>query len=218
MNVLLRSIAAMVVVLISCNSSRAGFVTFANSGFEFSNGLAPTPTTPLFLGDDDQNAGDLTAWGVSNSATPALEWVHASGLAFEGNRFLSLRQEGYTPIVFQTIDSLDIGEEYTFSFAYGNAVNSVSGLKVWINGDTPTFFSNSGGTFSSVNWQIHSVTFLATSSSAIISFQATSASNEPYSVLLDGVVPEASSLILWGTGLALGSVLMEARRRRMSIA
>ncbi len=77
---------------------------------------------------------------------------------------------------------------------YGNLTTKQSTLLVFVDDQKFTF--NHGGSQTGL-WQLATVTFTASDASAIVAFRADAGQNSN-SVLLDGVVPEASSLILWG--------------------
>jgi hypothetical protein len=228
----------------------------SNGGFEqTSNGdnkMAYLQTTPTgwSLAAIDQNS---VQWGIagtysfvmtSPTATVnapiggAFSMVAGDGSPDGGNLFAATSQSGSSGLqqLFQTINGLTVGNEYTLSFYEG--LGQRSGYTGATSGSWDVLFGNENYTSPTVNnpsggftgWTQRSTTFTASSSSQQLMFTFVGSSLESFPVgVLDGVwlgepspapVPEIDPAS-FGSALALvvGALgILERRARKLLVA
>lgn len=131
---------------------------------------------------------------IGNSLLPALD----------GFQQLELDSTGNTAIA-QTVTT-DAGHHYTLSFGYaarpGVAAGS-NGIEVLFNGSVIDSITGSGVGLTSLIWQVHTYTLVATGSTSTIGFRAIGTSDS-LGGLIDrvGLVPEPSTALLFGIAAA----------------
>lgn len=191
-----------------------------NGGFETDVVLNPCCTTVP--------PGPLTDW----TATPNVNLVNGTfgsnpfqNLAYQGVQYLDLVGEGGTGSISQTF-ATTIGQTYNLTFAYSHnlfdgtpsasAFYSIVGAVSSFSGTV----THSSGTNSNLNWLIFSQNFVASGTSATLSF-VSGLGGDNEGVLFDGIVvsavPEPSmwAMMLFGFG-AIGFALR--RRKSLTLA
>jgi Protein of unknown function (DUF642) len=167
----------------------------------------------------------LDSWNPSNVDIVSSLGAPGNAPAYQGVQYLDLVGTGpdgtelSTGTISQTFGTV-VGETYTLSFAYANnpwststasASVSVDGLSGSVTHDTSTT--------ADLNWLIYTNTFVATSSSATLTFTETVGANNG-GVLLDAVsvtgVPETSTWAMMLAGFG-GLGLLGYRARRASV-
>jgi hypothetical protein len=208
------------VVTAAMFASSASFAAnlIQDGGFESPNIGAiwyQTFTTP-FDGWTPTNVDIVSSLGAPGGA-PAYEGVQyldLVGTALDGT-------ELSTGTISQTFATV-AGRTYTLSFAYANNPwsTSTASASISVDGlsDAVTHNTSSAG---DLNWSTYTNTFVATSSSATLTFNETVGSNNG-GVLLDGVsvagVPEASTWAMMLAGFAGLSFLGFRARRTLALA
>jgi hypothetical protein len=166
----------------------------------------------------------LDSWTPSNVDIVSSLGAPGNAPAYQGVQYLDLVGTGpdgtelSTGMISQTFGTV-AGQTYTLSFAYSNnpwststasASVSVDGLSGGVTHDTSTT--------TDLDWLTYTNTFVATSSSATLTFIETVGSNNG-GVLIDAVsvagVPEASTWAMMLAGFA-GLSLLGYRARRAS--
>lgn len=129
--------------------------------------------------------------------------------------------------ISQTVNGLIAGHKYTVSFYWGNTQllnrqgNTTEYLKVSLGNSSQDTVTNSIGTHGWSGWAHVSMTFIADSTSDVLSFLSIGTPNSlPPFAVLTGVsmhaVPEPPELALFGGGLlGLGLLTVFARRRAL---
>jgi len=183
------------------NITATGWTT-TGYNFVFTSGEADT------TGATGSN-GNLKLWGPGDGAANGLPATSPDG----GNYLAADGAYGVSPIS-QTVDGLLPGESYTVGFYWAGAQqynfngNTTEEWTVSLGGQsfsTPIVDDTSHGF---TGWQYQTFTYVATSSSEVLSFLATGTPNgtPPFS-LLDGVTlvaaPEPGTWVLMLGGLAV---------------
>lgn len=211
--------------------------TFCAAGTQaiplISNGSFESPTvTPGSFQDFLSGSSALIGWTVVGNAGTEVSIVSTtftqSGFSFvaeDGSQWLDLTGDGtnnMTEGVAQTV-ATNVGHLYSLSFWIGNVVNpggpfgTTSTVGVSENGTSLGNFTNSGGVGTlTLNWEMFSTTFVATSASTTLQFLNGDSSSDN-SNGLDNIslsdqgsigtsTPEPASLILLASGVlsALG--------------
>jgi len=222
---MLRSLfIAAAIALVPGSASAADLV--ANGGFEAPDIVDSCCNTVP--------SGALPGWGVDFGNVNVVNGTFASSngnLAFAGDQYLDLVGQGGIGSISQVVSTV-AGQAYNLTFAYSH--NLFAGLaeataSYAIEGLTG-IISHSGGSNADLNWQTFSGSFVASGSSATLTFtNLTGAANE--GVFLDavsiteaqigqtGAVPEPSVWLtmLLGFG-ALGGALRARRQPKASFA
>lgn len=193
-------------------AAQANLIT--NGSFETGTFLPPSNQTMTLA----PGSTSLTGWTVVDDS---IAWIGVGDPwsldALSGDRFLDLSDySAGAPFggVSQSIATV-AGGEYTVTFALGssNRWGRPSALKVTAGGTSATFTSATTGTNN--DWDIHSMTFIATGATTNITFTGVSGAN--YIGLDDVVVtgvpePESALLVLAGAGV----LVVRSRRQRRS--
>jgi Protein of unknown function (DUF642) len=216
----LRAAVALATTLAASASFAANLVQ--DGGFEtpdIGDAWYQTFTSPFPIPVDSWNPSNVdivSSLGAPGNA-PAdqgLQYLDLVGTGLDGT-------ELSTGMISQTFGTV-AGQTYTLSFAYANnpwststasASVSVDGLSGSVTHDTSTT--------TDLNWLIYTNMFVATSSSATLTFMETVGANNG-GVLLDAVsvtgVPEASTWAMMLAGFAGLSVLGYRARRGSTLA
>ena len=143
--------------------------------------------------------------------------------AFAGNQSLDLDGSN-SGSISQTL-ATTAGTSYTLSFEYSNNPFVVLGATALATatvsvGGTTSLFTHSGATTANMNYTLFTESFVASSTSTVLTFTSLDPSTSNGGIVLDAVsvnaatVPEPSSLALVG----LGSILALARFRGRNAA
>ncbi|HEV2568727.1 choice-of-anchor C family PEP-CTERM protein [Sphingomonas sp.] len=202
-------ISALVAVTLP---AAAGAVTIANGSFE--NGIDPGSFTTLGAGSNG-----ITDWTVLGGS---VDYIGSYWQASDGVRSVDLSGNAIGTLG-QVVTGLTAGQSYTVTFDVSR--NPDGGVTprtgVFTAGGQTFNFSYSDATSNRANmkWETVSYSFLATGSSALISFASDSSGGCCFGPALDNVriaaVPEPASWAMMIGGFAL---LGAAARRRRSNA
>jgi hypothetical protein len=187
----------------STNSGSYSFVFVAGNNLATSTQLNP------------QGAYSLSLWDQSNAGNGFTD------AGATGGNFIAIDGDvGHNGAVTQTISNLRVGQTYNVSFAWAGAQQysytgvSVDTLKVGFGSSSVTTGPVTVASKGFSGWINQTYTFVATSSSQVLSFLATGSSAVPPFILISNVsvtVPEPASAALVASGLFAVAVL---RRRR----
>jgi hypothetical protein len=193
------------------------------------NGSFETPAAPVG-GTAIYGAGStaITGWTVVGVGSDSVALVSTSftqsGVTFQaqdGQQWIDLAGNASNALTSGATQSIATvpGGLYSVSFYVGSADDNVnnfffpSTIDLSINGGPRVHFTNPIAPPNMLNWQQFIVPFVATGSSTSLTFYNGGASNNFLSaldnVVVEGVVPEPSSVILTG----LGAIGFLGRRR-----
>jgi choice-of-anchor C domain-containing protein len=211
-------IAAIVVVCflfgMGVNSSLAAIVL--NGSFEEGNYVPNSSGFETLINGNT----DITGWTVTGLS---IDWIGSYWQAADLSKSLDLAGLGDGGVL-QSLLTTIVGQEYRLSFAMaGNTDNgpTVKTMIVTVDGliSIPYTFNTSGHSRGSMGWELHTLDFVAESTTTLLSF-----SNETgtaYGAALDAVsvdpIPEPATIIIWSL-FGLGSMFGLRVWRRRGIA
>lgn len=197
------------------NTNASGWTTNGYN-FLFASGTADT------TGVNGQY-GNLKLWGPNDGSANGLTSSSPSG----GN-FIGADGDFHVDAITQTINNLIAGNSYTLDFSWAGAQQSpyngasTEQWKVSLGGQTLSTSVVNLASHGFSGWMHESFTYIASSSTEVLSFLAVGGpSGLPPFVLLDGVslnataVPEPETLTLLGIGLlgCLGFFKQQKKRQ-----
>lgn len=205
------------------------FGTF--NGFTSSESLAGWASTGynfVFLPGSPSGVGTFNGGNVSFNMVNGF-----TGASPTGGNFLALDSDtgssnpGGTAPVTQTIHGLTAGTKYTLSFAWAGAQQTgftgatTDNLTVSLGSSTQTTQTINVASQGFSGWLNQTFSFVATSSSEVLSFLAGGSPAVPPFVLLANVsltaAPEPAGAAVLLTGLAALAGLTAKRRRRLAV-
>ena len=185
-------------------------VTITNGSFE-TGSINPGSFTFLSSGSTV-----IDGWTVGGAG--GVDYIGTYWTSADGNRSVDLSGGGIGS-VSQQLTGMTVGQEYTISFDLaGNPAGGplVKGLEVSVDamGGGLFTFNTTGATLSNMGWITQTVTFIATASSATLTFL--SQNNTSFGPALDNVsiaaTPIPGALLLFGS--ALGGMGFLGYRKR----
>ena len=205
-----KMLAASVAALLLPVSAQAA--TIVNGSFEL--GTDPGVFTTLGNGSTA-----ITGWTVGGLG---IDYIGSYWQAADGNRSIDLSGNDKGSIS-QLLTGLTVGREYQVNFSLAGNPDGGGSTKVAVASDGGSqtsvyFFDQTGNTRDSMGWTAQSFRFIATDTTANLTFSATL--NNPYGPALDNVsiagVPEPAT---WGLMiLGMGAVGGMMRRRKATLA
>ena len=213
--ILLSCVATAVAVAFS--ATQASAAAFTNGSFE--SGPAVGAFSTLTAIDTS-----ITGWEVDFGQ---IDYVGSYWTAQDGSRSLDMAGSSGASSpssISQTFDTI-VATIYDVSFwmsanPFNGHLPNPKAVTVQINGVTDaTYFYDgvsTGNTTADMKWELHTFSFLATTTSTKLTFLGSTPSDPTiYGAALDNVsvtsgVPEPASLAMWG----LGAIVMGAARKR----
>jgi len=198
--------AAMLVL----GAQSASAVSITNGSFE----LGTDPGSFTFLGAGSTN---ITGWTIGGAG--GVDYIGTYWTSSEGNRSVDLSGGGIGS-VSQLLTGMTIGQEYTITFDLaGNPAGApaIKHLQVSVDsmGGGLKVFNTAGATLSNMGWITQTVAFIATASSATLTFL--SQDNTSFGPALDNVTiaatPIPGALLLFGSALG-GMGFLGYRRKK----
>ena len=186
-------------------------VTITNGSFE-TGSINPGSFTFLSSGSTV-----IDGWTVGGAG--GVDYIGTYWTSADGNRSVDLSGGGIGS-VSQQLTGMTVGQEYTISFDLaGNPAGGplVKGLEVSVDamGGGLFTFNTTGATLSNMGWITQTVTFIATASSATLTFL--SQNNTSFGPALDNVsiaaTPIPGALLLFGSALG-GMGFLGYRRKK----
>jgi choice-of-anchor C domain-containing protein len=186
-------------------------VTITNGSFE-TGSINPGSFTFLSSGSTV-----IDGWTVGGAG--GVDYIGTYWTSSDGNRSVDLSGGGIGS-VSQQLTGMTVGQEYTISFDLaGNPAGGplVKGLEVSVDamGGGLFTFNTTGATLSNMGWITQTVTFIATASSATLTFL--SQNNTSFGPALDNVsiaaTPIPGALLLFGSALG-GMGFLGYRRKK----
>jgi choice-of-anchor C domain-containing protein len=186
-------------------------VTITNGSFETGS---VNPGSFAFL---PSGSTVIDGWTVGGAG--GVDYIGTYWTASDGNRSIDLSGGGIGS-VSQLLTGMTVGQEYTISFDLaGNPAGApaIKNLQVSVGsmGGGLFTFNTLGGTLSDLGWITQTVTFIATASSATLTFL--SQDNTSFGPALDNVsiaaTPIPGALLLYGSALG-GMGFLGYRRKK----
>jgi choice-of-anchor C domain-containing protein len=186
-------------------------VTITNGSFE-TGSINPGSFTFLSSGSTV-----IDGWTVGGAG--GVDYIGTYWTSSAGSRSVDLSGGGIGS-VSQQLTGMTVGQEYTISFDLaGNPAGgpTVKGLEVSVDamGGGLFTFNTTGGTLSNMGWITQTVTFIATASTATLTFL--SQNNTSFGPALDNVsiaaTPIPGALLLFGSALG-GMGFLGYRRKK----
>jgi choice-of-anchor C domain-containing protein len=167
------------------------------------------------------NAGDpsLTGWTVTNGSVETDVTLPTFGAPTASGNPQNLDLDGNSAGTITQSFATTVGQTYNLSFYYSNnpyGPGAAATVTVSDSSVTPLVITHSGASNGSLDWQYVQESFVATSTSATLTFASNDPSANTTGILLDNVsvagVPEPSSIALLGLG-GLGLAVFTRRRQ-----
>lgn len=198
----------------------------ADAAFGIKNGsFVTSPANAQFqtLQPEPEVGGVLADWGVGPNSVDLLKtYFSPYPDATPGAQAIDLAGGGPGSI-FQTLDSLIIGQDYTISFWIGRNTDApnqapypdpAQRINVTFGSLTSSFLFTGTGP----GWQQKTFTFTALTTTDLLTFSANGQAG-PYGGLLSNVsiaaTPEPTTIVVWSGLAAIGGIV--AYRRRATV-
>ncbi len=207
-------VAASALALVPGSASAASLLT--NGGFELPSVGDPCCNTvpPDPLPGWTVDSGNVNVVNGTFNGVPA-----GTNLAYEGLQYLDLVGQGGVGSISQTFSTI-AGQTYQVSFAYSrnlfSGIDPITG-SFSVDGLSESL-SHTGGSNSDLNWVTYAGSFVATGSSATLSFQSGAGGvNEGLfldAVSVSGAIPEPATwaMLILGFGVIGGAMRVRSRK------
>jgi choice-of-anchor C domain-containing protein len=211
------SSSAVLAAFVASASPAFAAVNLVSNG-SFEAGANPGSFTTLGTG-----SGSLTAWTI---ASGNIDYIGTYWQASQGVRSLDMNGSFVAGTITQLITGLQIGKTYNFSFDIAGNPDGpppTKSLDATINGNTYTAaFPVGANTKASMGWSTYSTSFVAGSTSTLLSFTPNGDPLGAYGPALDNVsvsaaVPEPATWAMMLLGL-VGLGFMSRRRKPIGVA